>query len=664
MRINKFSVQKSIANDIGLESIEIKNLGCIVALIGKNGAGKSRVLRVLEENFFARINNSNLLDGTFSFLPKELNSLIPNDPVLTEMILLAEEIKVLQKSNSEKDKENLAQKANRWSVLANSPQHGSSYNHWVSSNAIKFKEISSVLEKYVMKIDQKEILSMKNKFDNNSKKSVAPYEKLLSNDEIAGYYDEFKSISHTGLDYFEQLPTTLTIEKFDCMFRNVAFENMQFHKDFNRLKDLFNKFLGINLDYTYNNPKPEFNNNNEGVLRYKGWWKIDGVIFDYDKLSPGQQTLFAYCLLFFLSEKNKNIRVNESIIIIDEPELHLHAESEIKLIDRLRELVKEKGQLWIATHSLSILSHLSYNELFLVSDKKITANYGTSAFESISDLAGVHLEKLSHFMSDLTQWAYFNYMMQNLDNPDEIETAKDDDPQFLQLKESLVSNNDKSILLDFGAGKGRILKEINKDDNLSKRISKYYALNINDENDTKLNEIGVFEIFHDYTSLPNETFDYILLCNVLHEIQPISKWPMILNKLKSSLKEGGYFIIMEDLVLPKGEWIDSNGFIVMDAESLKLMFDYKSNPIIFESKNKKYKERLLCAMFKKENISTVTNESLNAALSLLKESTFNKLVTLRTQDINNNNRLSVGRENAFYSQLYINCIFAQKLVKA
>src|SRR5206468_1261511 len=69
---------------------------------------------------------------------------------------------------------------------------------------------------------------------------------------------------------------------------------------------------------------------------------------DFILLSPGQKTLFAYAIMFTYLELNSEANIAESIIILDEPEKHLHSKAQINLIKKLREAVKDKGQLWIA----------------------------------------------------------------------------------------------------------------------------------------------------------------------------------------------------------------------------------------------------------------------------------------------------------------------------
>ncbi len=78
---------------------------------------------------------------------------------------------------------------------------------------------------------------------------------------------------------------------------------------------------------------------------------------DIDDLSSGEkEILFCYTELI-------KLQPNNSIILYDEPDLHLNQEVERALIPILRRIGKN-NQFWMATHSLGIMSSVKYDELF------------------------------------------------------------------------------------------------------------------------------------------------------------------------------------------------------------------------------------------------------------------------------------------------------------
>jgi len=81
---------------------------------------------------------------------------------------------------------------------------------------------------------------------------------------------------------------------------------------------------------------------------------------DFDDLSSGEkELLFFYADLIRLNPRN-------SIILIDEPDLHLNQELERRILPLLRS-VGANNQFWIATHSLAIMDSVEPGELFRLS---------------------------------------------------------------------------------------------------------------------------------------------------------------------------------------------------------------------------------------------------------------------------------------------------------
>jgi predicted ATP-dependent endonuclease of OLD family len=84
--------------------------------------------------------------------------------------------------------------------------------------------------------------------------------------------------------------------------------------------------------------------------------------------------------------------------------LHLHPESEIDLINALKNKVCVNGQLIIASHSVNILSHLTFEEVFLVKNNAIEVKNQNTINESITQLMGlddkiIRLSSLHKFYS-------------------------------------------------------------------------------------------------------------------------------------------------------------------------------------------------------------------------------------------------------------------------
>ena len=83
----------------------------------------------------------------------------------------------------------------------------------------------------------------------------------------------------------------------------------------------------------------------------------NGVLLPFQDLSSGEKEVF-FILSFFLRND-----ISDSIIIIDEPELHLHPEFARKLLQTMR-AIKAKNQIWCATHSAELIDEAGRERTF------------------------------------------------------------------------------------------------------------------------------------------------------------------------------------------------------------------------------------------------------------------------------------------------------------
>ena len=73
-------------------------------------------------------------------------------------------------------------------------------------------------------------------------------------------------------------------------------------------------------------------------------------------LSDGQRALLQWCIALHAQDE----KLGELILLMDEPENHLHAESLLASIERIAS-ANSNGQMWIATHSVPLIASLYKN---------------------------------------------------------------------------------------------------------------------------------------------------------------------------------------------------------------------------------------------------------------------------------------------------------------
>ena len=114
-----------------------------------------------------------------------------------------------------------------------------------------------------------------------------------------------------------------------------------------------------------------------------------GKEFDINGLSSGEKQLFVRALTL------KMINANNSIILIDEPEISLHPKWQQKII-KVYERIGENNQIIIATHSPHILSSVEKKEsIFLLSKNE----KGVKIF-SYKDLDSIYGKPMNIVLTD------------------------------------------------------------------------------------------------------------------------------------------------------------------------------------------------------------------------------------------------------------------------
>ena len=675
MKFSKIKIQKVLTQAKGIEEIDIQHLSDVVALVGKNGSGKTRILDLIETNLFNAINITpqNIVDGTISCLPKTLSTIKPQISDYQNVVNLQEKLNEIQKQpRTQQISIEQQQIQQQLSTRSQSIQQ--------ATNQIQ-QLIPQLQQKYLKRIRANEIQELQQAISgtNQPQQNVvrqpatpnivrinAPqnnqeitFETLIENIAENINYNELNSLHKSSLKFFIKLPHQLATDKFECLMNDKEFEKRVSYKRYKSLqkfvKDLLKK------DLTWDSQISNKNITETGTnFTANGIWKLDDRLFNYTEFSDGEKVLFTYALLFFLLDQNPNLNIRESIILIDEPELHLHPDSEIDLIEGVRNVIKDKGQLIIATHSINILSMLNYDEIFMVKEGVITPPSQVTPGKSLSELMGIEdrVNKLSDFLSDISTWTYVNFITQCFSDPEIIATANQKDPQIEAFKKAIKEKSNKSsnMLLDFGAGKGRLYQQLKSDNELINKLN-YCALEPNKDWHTDLKNLGATNIFSTYTKLPENNFDFILLCNVLHEI-PLEDWEKNLNAIINSLKSDGYLIIIEAKYLTKGEKIGKIGYLLLDKEEIKELFGLSNLPTTITNE-----EKIIGIAIVKSELQFVSSARIRNALVTLEENTLKKIEKLRErEDYNSQELCGVGRKMAFLSQQHINAKIALKYI--
>ena len=676
MRISNLFIEETITSKVGLKTIKLENLAPIVGLIGKNGSGKTRILDLLERQLDSIISLDKIEDNSILYPPTELAQMMKDNLQISEYINLKNAFQEIQLSRRKqphnqqiaaKQKELLKQfrKAQEEISKLETPlTKKDSVNNperlLVTMNAQTSTRINTIKQNYFRRIKPSEIINLQEVIPKNQE-NILTFEKLIETITENIDYNEIGIIYSSSLNFLKKLPHQLVYDDLDVQGNSKKLKNKASYRRYISLKNSIKRFLNKDLEWDKRSVNQHLAE--DGIQsKIEGYWKLNGRPFNYNELSDGEKTLFAYALLFFLLIINPKLRIRESIIFIDEPELHLHADAEIILIDSIRDLIKDKGQLWIATHSINILSHLDYNEVHIVSDGEVFNSSSQSLENALSQLLSIEdrIIKLSSFISSISDWTFLNFMTQCFNQPDVIEFTNKQDPQIELFIDKLKSMNiNQKMLLDFGSGKGRLINSLSQNREFSAKIT-MNALEPNKELHTYLLKTDVHHILSSYDEIRSSSFDFIVLCNVLHEIK-VTVLLNTINKIIVGLKESGYLMIMEADILSKGEFVEDAGYLLFGPQEIKRLLNLNKLPIC--SQKSTNSNDIYLTIVKKEDLKPIDKTDIMNALKELEKNNLKRIENIRLNSQNITSKVIIGRNSGFLSQLYINTIFAQKILR-
>jgi ABC-type cobalamin/Fe3+-siderophores transport system ATPase subunit len=639
MRITSVHIPKA-HQDLGIEDIEMNRLDKVVLIAGKNGSGKTRLLRKVFDTM----------------------KLKPNSDQITSQ------------------KQNIDQANKDLTVVKNNLDQAKSTLSQLNPDELTTEGRASQLKRNIADIE-----SQARYYNDGINQSQTVLEwNLINTSESASHYNIVyyvpKKLELTDSNNYtsrQLIDTALMAEKtgMDTIFQsalakiqnvqdrwwnathqltNISIDDKKQALDnYHRLKEIISAFLGTEIERTLDGNATLF-----------------GFNFGAINLSDGQAILLQYAIAVYSQGES----LKKLILFLDEPENHLHPSSIITVIDRMLSRVTN-GQIWISTHSIPLLAHFDPKYLWFMEEGKVSYA-GDKPEKVLRSLLGDDEEvgKLQDFIGLPAQFATTRYAIECLFEP-KAQITDSKDSQTLQIKREIaevIKVNHAIKMLDFGAGKGRLLLNIFEQFNQSKddfvKAINYVAYDqfkedaetcqtaiatIYDPKERYFNDLQVLLSYHDKSS-----FDIIILCNVLHEIDPL-EWLDYFGKegkLTKLLKDTGLLLIVEDLQIPNGEKAYQKGFIVYDTPQLKELFN-----ITEADKNLGYgftdargDSRLKAHRIPKQCLFRITPESRKESLNSLRKYAQDEILKIREKDRNYKN----GKLHGFYVQQFANSSLA------
>ncbi len=667
MRLKRLDLNENDVEDFGLSTIRSKELGHVIALVGENGAGKSRYLNAIEKQIKNIKTPISLIDKLFKLnrsyardadnYQKAINTIGREEMEIRLSYLRSEEYEHNINHQSEIDEIER--------ILADN------YDLPTFSNTEEAETFESNTKQVVVDFVKKRLVVIKHEdivnLHQQMKNPKVGLNDILDKANIKKDFNKlFESVLEDGLTFFQGLGNDLAmhqiLEREDP--RKSEFKKKEAQCD--KLIGLTREFLDKDLSWEREtlNHEPS----HEGYkLSVKGAWCLNGYKFNYTDLSEGERVLFCIVLILFLCSSNSEASASESIIFFDEPELNLHPKIAMRLINKLSELIQNEGQLIIATHSLPIIANLDYRSIFMVDDNKIYNPCAPNIPKTINKLMGFENEiiRLTEFLKSPAAWAMNSFLVECLTHPNEIKDIKKNDPELLALIQTI--NKESVKILDFGAGQGRMLIGLKEHEEFWKKV-KYDCYDHEGENEELLKSLGAKNVINKQHDLPERNYDIVSLINVLHEVD-VLEWGCLLTKIKNCLKDDGHLVLIEDSMIPIGELPCDNGYIILSEIELKTLLGKKATRVSLKDTVKSdYDDRIVCVSISKASMNSFDSEIVRETLLELKKNTFREVKEFYSkEDEKPLNKESVrdGRNFARKAILHTNSIIAlEKLTKA
>lgn len=478
--------------------------------------------------------------------------------------------------------------------------------------------------------------------------TISLYDAVFSEQRLS-FLDFLQVASRDSVSMIEDLYTSLSMRAVNT--------RKKFHTKFKKLNQYLLDAVGRELCEPVDRKMIEMiRYNKDGTQRKLA---VEEAIREF---SPGERILFYLGIFIFYLEQLPD---KEVILLIDEPELHLHPKALIALMELLTKS-SAISQLWVASHSLFIMPQFPFEQIIHFDESHIRP-LNRNTYKSIyDDLVGLENIDVYELLKSVENWAYYQFVVECFFLPKSVSTVKKNDEQVCKLLSHIqeIQEHEPIKVLDYGAGQYRLwecLLQMLHEPEKRNQLLQYDAY----EPYPRGKPPKGVTAYKSKADIKRGTYDVVVLMNVLHEIDP-TEWQDTFQLIASLLKENGALVFLEVHSLTNGEQpYGQAGFLLLqDTQVFKL---FPNATVVNNDSNREDKSN--CWVIPRDDLINITTKDICAAIRSLEECCEHQLQVLdkarveMAQKPQKNNELTVhlaARKYAFLSQQYINAHLAYK----
>ena len=280
-------------------------------------------------------------------------------------------------------------------------------------------------------------IQIKNKLDILPKIIYVPTEINFQKMDVASttLVQEYKFINIVNTNLIKDIPSYIATKMISAMLKN---KNEKVGDVQKKVFDEINEIFEI-LDIDVKAEDISQDGKNMPIFE-----NSSGDKFDINELSSGEKQLFLRTLAI------KMLNPQNSIILIDEPELSLHPKWQQRIVDVYKKIGKN-NQIIIATHSPHILGSVRKENIMLLdknNDGKIVVRTGDELYDSYGQPTERILEDIMGLKTTRNQEIFDKLeKIREMVNEDKYETD-DFKKEYGDLKEILGTMDEDIMLID------------------------------------------------------------------------------------------------------------------------------------------------------------------------------------------------------------------------